>query len=274
MEYTINTYKYQRGKIFTTTDNHKYIKYKVKENKAYMKCVLFRNGCKATAKLNLNTNLITPMINHNHTTSQYKSESYSLKSKCKSIAKSSQENFRKTFDDVTREDPAACEITFKECESSMHRSRRISQPIIPNTATEFSEMLPTTPFGRFHKSTVVSINNETAVIFFSDTMNDFLTRITDIQFDGTFFVVPIQFYQLWTLFVTIDNHILPAIHCLMTGKEEQLYVAVLEKICSLVPQFQPRVCMSDWEAAPRNALRQIYPNVKINGCWFHFTQRI
>ena len=74
MEYTINTYKYQRGKIFTTTDNHKYLKYKVKENKAYMKCVLFRNGCKATAKLNLNTNLINPMINHDHTTSQYKSE--------------------------------------------------------------------------------------------------------------------------------------------------------------------------------------------------------
>ena len=136
----------------------------------------------------------------------------------------------------------------------MYRSRRILQPIIQNTATEFSEMLRTTPFGRFHKSTVVSINNETAIIFFSDTMNNFLTRITDIQFDGTFFVLPIQFYQLWTLFVTIDNHTLPAIHCLMTGKEEQLYVAVLEKICSLVPQFQPRVCMSDWEAATRNAL--------------------
>ena len=156
----------------------------------------------------------------------------------------------------------------------MYRSRRILQPIIQNTATEFSEMLPTTPFGRFHNSTVVSINNETAIIFFSDTMNNFLTRITDIQFDGTFFVVPIQFYQLWTLFVTIDNHTLPVIHCLMTGKEEQLYVAVLEKIRSLVPQFQPRVCMSDWEAAPRNALRQMYQNVKINDCWFHFTQRI
>ena len=95
MEYTIYTYKYQRGKIFTTTDNKKYFRYKVKENKAYTKCVLFRIGCKATAKPNLNTNLITPMINHSHTTSQYQSES----SKCKSIAQSSQENIRKIFDD-------------------------------------------------------------------------------------------------------------------------------------------------------------------------------
>ena len=31
MEYTIDNYKHQRGKIFTTTDNYKYLKYKVKE---------------------------------------------------------------------------------------------------------------------------------------------------------------------------------------------------------------------------------------------------
>lgn len=108
-------------------------------------------------------------------------------------------NIVKIFNDVTPEDPAACEISFKECESLMYRSRRISQPIIPATALDFSEMLPTTPFGRFYKSTVVGMNNQTAIICFSDTMNNFLTQITDIQFDGTFFAVPIQFYQLWTL---------------------------------------------------------------------------
>ena len=32
--------------------------------------------------------------------------------------------------------------------------------------------------------------------------------------------------------------------------------------------------MSDWEDAPRNAFRETYPQVKIYGCWFHFTQRI
>ena len=134
-------------------------------------------------------------------------------------------------------------------------------------------MLPTTPFGRFHKSTVIA-NNQTAIICFSDAMKDFIPQISDIQFDGTFFVVPIQFYQLWTLFVTVGNHTLPAIHCLMTGKEEELYTAVLDKICNLIPQFHPKTCMSDWERAPRNSLEQIFPNVKIYGCWFHYTQRI
>ena len=32
--------------------------------------------------------------------------------------------------------------------------------------------------------------------------------------------------------------------------------------------------MSDWEAAPRKALKELFPNIKLFGCWFHFTQRI
>ena len=51
MEYKFEYFRRHTGKVFTTTDEHKYLKCKVKENKAYLKCVLFRNGCKATAKL-------------------------------------------------------------------------------------------------------------------------------------------------------------------------------------------------------------------------------
>ena len=41
-----------------------------------------------------------------------------------------------------------------------------------------------------------------------------------------------------------------------------------------VPDFQPSATMSDWEPAPRKAFKQVYPNIKLYGCWFHFTQRI
>ena len=53
----------------------------------------------------------------------------------------------------------------------------------------------------------------------------------------------------------------------MTGKEQG-------QICDLIPQFKPTTCMSDWEIAPHNAFKDIYPEVHITGCWFHFTQRI
>ena len=62
MEYTIDYYKRHTGRVLTTTDGHKYLKCKVKENKTYLKCVLFRDGCKATAKLQMDTNLISPIL--------------------------------------------------------------------------------------------------------------------------------------------------------------------------------------------------------------------
>ena len=67
-------------------------------------------------------------------------------------------------------------------------------------------------------------NDQTAVVFFSDSckMKGFLSEVTNVQFDGTSFTVPVQFYQLWTIFVAVDRHTLPAIHCLMTGKSQDL----------------------------------------------------
>ena len=77
------------------------------------------------------------------------------------------------------------------------------------------------------------------MIFFSDKLYDFISDMNDIQFDGTFQTVPKQFYQLWTILFSVGKHSLPAIHCLMTSKEEALYIAVLREIKKLIPQFQP-----------------------------------
>ena len=64
------------------------------------------------SKLNRETNLITPLKGHNHLVDEYKSEVYSLKTKCKTFAKNSQSNLRKVFDDATRDSPFACQISF------------------------------------------------------------------------------------------------------------------------------------------------------------------
>ena len=52
----------------------------------------------------------------------------------------------------------------------------------------------------------------------------------------------------------------------MTEKEKGLYKCILESIRNLIPQFKPTTCMSDWEIAPRNAFKDIYPDIHITGC--------
>ena len=113
-----------------------------------------------------------------------------------------------------------------------------------------------------------------AGILFSDTIRTFLSQPSTIQFDGTFYTVPIQFYQLRTVFLTVDRHALPIIHFIMTGKDEELYKAIMINIRSLLPELNPTSSMSDWELAPRIALKEVYPNTNVLGCWFHFTQKI
>ena len=270
MDYIIEEYKRSFGKVFTSVDGNKYIQSKHTEKYIFLKCAIFRTGCKGTCRINRETNLVTPLREHNHTVNEYMTEVFKLKSKCKSSAKSSQTNLRKVFDDATRTDPHSCDISFPECESSMYRARRKIQTKIPLTADEFSEMLSTTPYGEYFKIHVTCCE-ETGVIFFSEQMVALLSEVTNIQFDGTFYTVPNQFSQLWTVFVSVERHTLPAIHCLITAKSKDFYKAVLENIAIHIPQFLPSASMSDWEPAARNALREDYPQVKIYGCWFHYT---
>ena len=141
---------------------------------------------------------------HNHEVGTYNSEAFSLKSACWTIAKNSRGNLRELFNDVTRHDPSAHKVSFKECESLMFRSRRTSQPIIPESAIEFCEQLPSTNVAINFKATVI-IDERIAVIFFSEKIHNLIDDIFDIQFDGTFYVVPKLFYQLFTYLFQLEH---------------------------------------------------------------------
>ena len=189
MEYTLEEYKRCKGKVFSIVDGHKYVRSKISEEYIYLKCALFRVSCKGTGKLNKQTNLITPLHNHNHQLEDYKTDIFRLKTKCKTLAKQSQNNLRKVFDDATRTDPSAREVSFRECESAMYRSRRTLHPKIPLSASEFCGLLPSTTLGEFHQCSVIS-ETEIGVVFFSNEMSTLLAEVTNIQFDGTFYTVP------------------------------------------------------------------------------------
>ena len=143
----------------------------------------------------------------------------------------------------------------------MFRARKTLEPKIPQTALEFSDMITTTNFWKYYKFSV-SVGNEIGEVFISEPMKDFLSQITNIQYDGTFFTEPIQFYQLWTIFIKVGRHNLPAIHCLLTGKNQHLYQAILETISENIPHFRPLASMSDWDAS-RNEFRETYPQVNV-----------
>ena len=88
MDYTLTHYKQNRGIIFRTSGGNKYLISKRKSYQVYLKCVLFRSGCKSTAKLSQDKNLIYVFSDHNHGVELYNEDVYSVKNKCKEAAKS------------------------------------------------------------------------------------------------------------------------------------------------------------------------------------------
>ena len=89
MECTFDEYTRSMGRIYTTADGNKYINpnsYIVVH--IYLRCVLFRIGCKGTS-------LITPLRQHNHNIEAYQTDIYRLKILCKTRVKNTQTNLRK-----------------------------------------------------------------------------------------------------------------------------------------------------------------------------------
>ena len=63
MEYNLEDYKRKGGKVFVKTDGFKYFSNRTELNSVHLRCVLFKKGCKGTAKLNTDINLIYPNQN-------------------------------------------------------------------------------------------------------------------------------------------------------------------------------------------------------------------
>ena len=61
---------------------------------------------------------------------------------------------------------------------------------------------------------------------------------------------------------------------MLSAKTQELYKAILENIVIHILQLKPVASMSDWEPAARNAFREVFPEINVYGCWFHYTQRI
>ena len=111
MEYILNYYKQK-----TWINLH--VK-KRKNTERYVKCIIFRKGCKSKAKLNQDIHKISLSSQH-HGRNGYKDGIYSIKRACKVSAKFSGENIQKIFNDQTSVVPACRKNYFVNC---VHTSR-------------------------------------------------------------------------------------------------------------------------------------------------------
>jgi hypothetical protein len=96
--------------------------------------------------------------------------------------------------------------------------------------------------------------------------------------DGTFKSLSTSFYQVYIIHCYFNNQSFPILYCFLSGKSERLYLKIFNIIKNKFQNqginFNPTNIQIDFEFAVFNALRSLWPNTKISGCYFHFAQSI
>lgn len=99
-----------------------------------------------------------------------------------------------------------------------------------------------------------------------------------ISMDGTFKTAPSAFFQIYIIYGSVLNQKFPLFYAFLENKTELLYIRLLNVIRNFLFEngidFNPRKVMIDFESAMYNALRRVFIDVEIIGCYFHFGQAI
>jgi hypothetical protein len=81
--------------------------------------------------------------------------------------------------------------------------------------------------------------------------------------DGTFFVCPRDFYQLFTIFGLIKNKSFPLLYCLLPSKKERIYEKMFFTIKNLIGDMNLKFLLCDFELAIPNSFFSVFKDVEI-----------
>ena len=259
---------------------------------SYLKCQSFSSGCPATAKIKGEEAFVL-ITDHSHdppSTGAAKFRSHLLEEikKPANSRNSTQFVYDTARNELAPDDDSLGKLpTFDSIRSSMHRSRSETIPTAPKKVDQIDlNFMANTwkhdngdPF--YLCDSGPAGDSDPGRIFIFGAREDHLSRIglcDALYCDGTFWVVPSLFYQLFTIHVEVYQQIFPLFYCLLPDKTEETYVRMfimLKNIChSLNIQLNFNRIVSDFELALINAIARVFPGVQHQGCLFHFAQAI
>ena len=90
--------------------------------------------------------------------------------------------------------------------------------------------------------------------------------------DGTFKIVPGLFFQLYTIHALHNSQIIPCVYALLPNKQEATYTSLFQILKNSQNELNPESILADFEVAALNALGAVFPDVVIQGCFFHLSQ--
>ena len=174
--------------------------------------------------------------------------------------------------------PNASDVTFKNMRPAMQSRRDGIYPRKPQNHDDLEVLLNNAndEFRSNYRGPVKDAqNNNIGMIFANPTLWLVLQAAMMIAFDGTFWVAPTGWYQLFNVFFVVENHFFVGACILLDGKSTDDYRSMWNAMNALMDnEFNPTQGMADFELASRKSAHEIYLRLKVHGCYFHYTRAI
>lgn len=95
--------------------------------------------------------------------------------------------------------------------------------------------------------------------------------------DATFKSCPPPFAELYSIHADIGStvettNVVPLIFALLPNKKQKTYVTLYNLIKSELPSWSPDIFHCDFELAAINALTEVFPNIQLKGCFYHWSR--
>jgi hypothetical protein len=187
--------------------------------------------------------------------------------------------YEQVFGDVNLEDEqeVAHLPSQKSLSSTLYRSRAKRLPNLPHTRTDINleGEWATTQDGR--DFILANDGDEDKIIIFGTVQNvRLLCEAETIFMDGTFKVAPDMFCQVYSIHVMKMAIMVPVCVALLPHKNHNTYNRFFRLLLQLAVRygfrFDPVIVCIDFESAVIATINEIFPNARIRGCLFHYSQ--
>lgn len=123
-------------------------------------------------------------------------------------------------------------------------------------------------------------DTEKILIFCSPTARKFINFFgSDMYFgDGTFKSAPPPFAQLYTINMDLNStdtvtHVIPVIFALLPNKKYETYMRMFDLLKNKL-SLTMNVFKTDYEAAVIKAIKTVYPQITVSGCYYHMSKAV
>ena len=164
-------------------------------------------------------------------------------------------------------------------ENMARAANRLRQQLRPEDPTDLAFEIAEENIPADFLKADVCIRSKRHLVFATSQQLQQLVKAKNWYVDGTFKLCRQPFSQLFTInaFVKSGDHAkqVPLLFVVMSGRKKRDYRAVLQEVLSILPSPPAvRRITLDFERALWTVLRQLLPDVSLQGCLFHWTQAL